>query len=597
MSLCRNLTVACGLFVSGSAVFAGAPDNPDDGKVAAALASADRLIEDAKYLVVDLAKEQKAWDDAVYPNIEVWLFGVNQTLPVGVDVIFDADVGRRMQSYIPIANRRAFLMNNLNAIDITTRPVPGKKNLYELGGVKEGYLRFTEEKPEPKYASMSLLQVELPADMADPQPKLNSLLEGGLDASARWSATSEQADKREKGFAKLKQNLLEAIKKRPEESAAAYELRRLTVEQQSDRITKFLINSAELKLDWICDPETKRFEGTSRLIGLPESDVAQGIAKIGTEKSLFAKVKPTESAVLTSRILLPLSEKNRADQAKFYQTWLAAWKEGIDDRKETSAEEKQARKDMADRVVKVLTDGLALGWIDSCGEMVASDGGLFTGVMGIRVKDSKDVISVLEVLPQVQAGWKVEMNVGTEVGVSLHKLDLKEKLPKSLKEYFGESGLMMVGTGEGVMWVAAGPNAESAIKSAINTAAAEGGEEVPSDPLTITMKMHPVLKFLNAVMKDEDIEIVRSLNQHQLLQRRADNKPEREDSERRVQRGALQNFNWQDPAIEALAAGNDEVEITIRKKDETLLGSFKVREGMMRATGKIVAKFCSEVLQ
>jgi len=597
MSVCRNLTVACGLLLAGSPAKAGAPTSPDDGKVVAALASADRVIEDVKYIVVDLNKDEKSWKDGVYPNLEVWLFGVDQKLPVGVDVIFDggSDAPWRMQSYIPMDDEkgRNFRQNNLNPIDISTKPVPGKKNLYKLGGVKDGFLRVTEQKPV--YASMSLLEVEVPANMPHPKEKLDTLLEGGLDVSARWMATSETADKRDKGFAKLKQNLLEAIKKRPEESAAAFELRRLTVEQQSDRITKLMTNSAELKVDWICDPETKRFEGNSRLIGLPNSDVAQTIAKIGSEKSRFAKVKPTDGAVMTGRILMPLSEKNRDNQTKFYQAWLAAWKEGIDDRKETSAEEKQARKDMAERVVKVLTDGLALGWIDTYGEMVSSDGGLFTAVMGIRVQDSKDVISVLEVLPKVQAGWKVELNIGEEQGVALHKLDLKEQLPSSLKEYFGDSGLMMVGTGDQVMWVAAGPGAETAIKSAINSAAAANGEEVPADPLTVTMKMHPVLKFLNAVMKDEDIEIVRSLNQHQLLQRREEAKPAREQG--RVNRGALKNFNWQDPAIEALAAGNDDVEITIRKNEEALLGHFKVQEGMMRATGKIVAKFCMEVLQ
>lgn len=608
MRICVLLTTLCSIFAGAAGVMAAeesketpaaaaAAADPDDGRILTSLKSANELLADVEYIVSDLAGEKSAWDQTIKANIEIWLFGVDPALPVGADVIFDPDAGRRMQLNIPIEDARDFRESNLNPIDITTRPVAGSKNqLFELGGLRTGFLRYVETKGQPTYAVISKLKSEVPPDMKSPQAKLEKVL-GDYDAAILWHAEAATKAQRAKGFDKLRENVLEAVKKRPDETAAAYELRRTAVEQQSMRLARLLTNTAELKAGWKTDGATKQFGGDSRIVGLPETPLAEDIAKIGSETSRFAKAPVSEKAVLKARILMPFNDQYRKEQAEVYQKWLAAWDEKIS-AKEGTADEKAARKELAERVVALLTESLDLGWIDGYGQVTPDDGGLYTGVMGLRLKDSSDVPSILEILPRIQPGWHVQLNASEVQGVKIHKLDLREKLPKSLQEFFGDSGLILIGTGEQTLWVAGGAQAEAELSAAI-TAAAGDGEAAAADPIQLTMRLQPILKFMHAFLQDRDIELVRSLNQSPLLKGGDPEaqKKSKEAGDKKVTREALKNFKWQETAIAALENSDDALEIHVHKDADALLGKLTVGEGVMRAIGKVSAKFANEMLK
>jgi hypothetical protein len=603
MSVSKSLRkLALGLPLAWPFASASAADPiPDDGRVVAGIASADELVNDLKFIVVDLAEEEKAWEESVFPNIDVFLFGVDKTLPFGADLIFDPKVGKQFNIHVPIEDKRAFIADNLNATDIRTRPVPGKPNLYRAGGedeVYDGYLRFVEVKGQPIYGTLTPSEAEVPASMPSPKTKLDALLKGH-DAAARWTASAATAEAREKGFATIKDNLLAAVEKRPSESKAAYDLRRMNVEQQADRLARLLTNSAELTASWTTDTKAKEFSGATRMVGMPGSLVAKDIAAIGTEASLFAKIPDAPAAVMTARILTPINEKYREEQTRLYQTWLTAWGESIDRKEGPTPDQKAARKQVAEHFVKTLIDGMSLGWIDAYVEMQPSSDELYTAIMGVRVHDSATVIPILETLPKVEAGWTSELNAFEEHGVQVHRLNLKAKLPSSLKQFFGETGDLLVGTGDHTVWIAGGPDAEARLKEAI---AATAGPEAPAptaDAVQLTMHMHHALKFFHALMQDDDIEIVRSLDQSRLLKnsKPTDRKTNRDESDRRVSRDALQNFKWQEKAIASLAAGDDSVNLRVYKEGEALLGALNVEEGVMRAIGSIIAKFTNEVLR
>jgi hypothetical protein len=433
--------------------------------------------------------------------------------------------------------------------------------------------------------------------MPSPKGKLDAALEGGYGAALSWHATAETRDKRIAGFDKLKQNLLEAVKKRPTETNAAYELRRLAVEQQADRFARLLTNTAELKAGWITDAAKNQYSGHSTMTGLPDSLLARDIAAIGTEKSKFAKVPDPEKSALIGRILMPVNEQVQADQKNLYEKWLTVWKERIDERKEASAESKTARKEMADHVQKMLISGLGIGWVDAFVEMTPSGSDFYTGVAGVRVADSAEILPILELLPKITDGWKVELNTGEESGTKLHRLDLKAKLPSSLKDAFGDSGLVIVGTGPQTLWISSGPDAEAKLKAALAAASGDGAETAV-DPVSMKMQLRPVLKFLTAFFKDEDIEIVQSLNQSRMAASEdRSSRNNKDEADRRVSRDALKNFKWQDAAVEALAGGDDGFTLVIKKEDTALVGDINAETGVARAVGKIVAKFMSEVLK
>ncbi len=587
-----SLSVALGLVCSAPSAQAGESDD----RVVAYLASADELIADAKHIIVDLAGEQKAWESSVLPNIEIWLFGVNPAKPVGLDILFDADKGRVVEFHVPIENRKEFLNSNLGDVGVVTKQDRKNRDLYELSQVLEGWLLFTKAEDGQEYGSIVTNKTNLPTK--SPTGKWDVFKKAGHEAGIRWSALEETKSEREKGFAKMLSEVTSNIKKRPDESAAQFELRKLTVEQNANRLTRMLSNTAELMAGWSTDAQAKKYGGSSTMTGLPGSDVAKNIEAIGTVPSKFAAVATPDSSAMSARVMLPLAAVYQEEQAKMYATSLTTLQERIDGKQDLSADEKAARKQVAEKVNQIATDSLKLGWLDVYAELVPS-GALYNGVVGVRVQDSAVARQIVELLPKAQQGWTVKADAAEEAGAKIHVIDMKAKLPSTLKTYFGDNGEAYVATGEQTVWVAVGPEGMARLQAVLKASA--GASDANATPLKVVMHVHPALQIGKSLTEDRDIELFRTLKEGSLLkgpqQDSDESKKGRKDEDRKVNRNALQNFKWHDTALKALEGGNDVVTLEVTKKGDALLGELKAEEGVMRAIGKVIAKFAVEMLQ
>ena len=569
----------------------------DDDRVVAFLTSADELIADAKHIVVDLAGEEKAWTNSVLPNIEIWLFGVNPEKNVGIDVLFDPDTGRVIEFHVPIANRREFLNSNLGDVGVVTKQDRKNKDLYELSEVLEGWLLFTKSTEGQEYGSIVTNKSNLPTK--SPVTKWELFKKAGYEAGLRWSALEATKAQRDKGFDKMLSEVTSNLKKRPDESQAQFDLRKLTVEQNANRLARMLSNTSELMAGWSTDAKARKYGGSSTMTGLPGSDVEKNIKSIGTVPSKFAGVTTPENSAMSARVMLPLAEVYQQEQAKTYSTSLAALKERIDGKEDISAEEKKARKELSEKAVQIASDSLKLGWLDVYAELIPSGSSLYTGVVGVRIQDSAVAKEIVELLPSAQKGWTVKTDVAEESGAKIHVIDMKAKLPNTLKTYFGDAGEAYVATGDQTVWIATGPDAMGRLKSAMQAAAVEA--KANDTPLKVVMHVHPALQIGKSLTEDRDIELFRTLKEGSLLkgpqQDNNDKKGAKKDEERRVNRNALQNFKWHDTALKALEGGKDVVTLEITKDGDALKGQLNCEEGVMRAIGKVVAKFAVEMLQ
>ncbi|HVJ66426.1 MAG TPA: hypothetical protein VM510_00505 [Caulifigura sp.] len=588
-----SLSVALGLIGSVPAARAGETDD----RVVTYLISADELIADAKHIVVDLAGEQKAWENSVLPNLEIWLFGVNREKPVGLDVLFDADKGRVLEFHVPIANRKEFLNNNLGDVGVVSKQDRKNRDLYELSEVIEGWLLFTKAADGQEYGSIVTNKANLPTK--SPVTKWDLFKKAGYEAGLRWSALEATKAQRDKGFDKMLSELTSNLKKRPEETQAQFDLRKLTVEQNANRLSRMLSNSAELMAGWNTDAKARKYSGSSTMTGLPGTDVEKNIKAIGTVHSKFATVATPDNSAMSARVMLPLAEVYQTEQAKTYETSLTALKERIDKKEDVSADEKTARKQLSEKVVKLATDSLKLGWLDVYAELVPSQGSLYTGISAVRVQDSAVATEIVNLLPKAQAGWTVKTDVAEEAGAKIHLVDMKAKLPETFKTYFGTAGEAYVATGDQTVWVATGPEAMTRLKAAL--AAAGGKGEAVNTPLKLVMHVHPALQIGKSLTEDRDIELFRTLKEGSLMkgpsQETSDKKGAKKDEERRVSRNALQNFKWHDTALKALEGGKDMVTLEITKKGDALTSEMNAEEGVMKAVGKVIAKFAVEMLQ
>lgn len=593
-----SLSAVLGLLFA--APLANAADNDD--RVVTYLQSADELIADLKHIVVDLGGEENAWNKSVLPNIDIWLFGVDQARQVGVDVLFGGETGRMVEFHVPIKptpkGRKDFLVDNLGNVGIDARVDPKNRDLYKLTSVLEGWLLFTKTDGKD-YGSIVTSQANLPKH--NPALRYDVFKKAGYDAGVRWVALAATKAQRDQDFAKLLSEVTSNIKKRPDETASQFELRKLTVELNTTRLTRLLSNTAELMAGWKTDTSAKKYTGSSRMVGLPGSTVEQNISLMGTEPSKFAKVTTAENAAMSARIMLPLAEIYQTEQAKMYAASIDALRDRIDRKEDLTAEEKTTRKELAEKIIKIASESLSLGWVDVYAELVPSPGSLFTGLSAVRIKDSSIATSIVEMLPRAQKGWTVKMDAAEESGVKIHLVDMKGKLPSTLKTHFGENGEAYVAAGEQTVWIAVGPDALPRLRAAIQASLSSGGTAAENKPVQVAMHLHPALQIGKSLMEDKDIEIFRTLNQGTMLKSKdsggALGKKDKPDEERRVNRNALQNFKWQETALKALEGGQDSVTFEVTKDGSALLGEMKVEESVMRAAGRIIAKFTVEMLQ
>jgi hypothetical protein len=587
------LSLAAALGLAFTTSVARADENDD--RVVSYLASPDELIADVKHIVVDLANEKKAWEDVVLPNLEIWLFGVERSKPVGLDILFDPQVGRALEFHVPINNRKTFLNSNLGDVGVVTRQDRKNRDLYELSDVLEGWLLFTKSPDGQEYGSIVTNKANLPTK--SPTGKFEIFKKAGYEAGLRWVALEATRSERDKGFNKMLSEVTSTIKKRPDETAAQFELRKLTVEQNANRLARLLSNTSELMAGWSTDVKNKKYGGSSTMTGLPGTNVEKNIQSIGTVPSKFATVKTPEDSAMSARVMLPLAEVYQTESARFYEASLKALKERIDGKEDITAEEKAARKNLAEKLNKLLTESLKLGWLDVYAELVAS-GPLYNGVLGVRVQDSATAREIVELLPQSQKDWAIKLDAAEESGTKIHLVDMKGKLPATLRTYFGEAGEGYLATGEQTVWLAAGPEALERLKAAIKAAAAEGNAD--NSPVKVVMHVQPALQIGKSLTEDRDIELFRTIKEGSILKGRqgAEEKPgKKKDEERRVNRDALANFKWHDTAIQALEGGKDVVTLEVKKDGNALLGELKAEEGVMTAIGKVIAKFAVEMLQ
>ncbi|QDU40831.1 hypothetical protein Mal4_51930 [Maioricimonas rarisocia] len=583
--------------VAFHAVSARADDPAKPARIVTMLSSADRLIADLNFIVVDLAKESQQWENNIFPNIDIFLIGVDTQLPVGFDVLFDADTGIRYQPQIPVTDMKSFIQDNLEPIGI--EPKRRGRGYWELeGNVFPGWMRELDG-----YASIAKVEGDVPKDMVTPRVGFEPMQAQKYVVGAHLSEESAPLADRERQFAKYKENMLAGATKRPDESREVYALRRQGLENRLEFFERVFIQSSEILGGWSTTLTSEsNADGHANVTVMPVADtlLAQFVSAVGETPSHFAAVPVADDPVLNFRVMLPLMEGSKERLSSTYELARPVIHQQIDEDEEVKPEEKEPRKQIADILLDMVTAGLQLPAVDGFTQ-ITRDGDLHTFVAGIRSADGTAVEKVIELVPQARAGWKSETNIETVGEVSIHRVTLKEGYPKALVEFFGDGGELYVGASKDAVWLAAGANSLEAMKTAIEQRE-QGGESAEATPSFLTIEMHaqPLLKVAHQAAEEEDFSLLQFVQISGLAdQAESQSSGTTEDGEeRRSTRDALKDFEWQETAIRALQGEgmSDRIEIDFRRKKTEIFGTLDVHNGMLRAAGKLIAKFAKENL-
>jgi len=568
----------------------------DPPRAVVVVSSADALIADLEHVVADLAGKKKDWEDNVFPNIDIFLIGVDKSQPIRYDQIMAAQGGRREQLIVPISDLKDFIKNNLDPIGIVVKKDKKDKDLYSLADVYDGWMRYKHN-----YAFFAVKDhpEDVAAGIEAPGAAHKHLLEQGFDVAAELDNSKTTAEARRAAIAVFRDNTLAGIQKRPDETNEAFALRKLNSEQSLETMERLFVESSLATIGLTVDADKNLGTGKLVLKAEPNTDLAALLKLQGEKASRFAGVAEPSDPVLKGRLNYALDATAQRQFGELYKLMGPAIDQRIDKTENITDEQKAARKELAGVLIGMLTSSLDLARWDGFVQVIPQSSGKHTGIIGMSAKDGAPLTKALEVLPKAFGGYTVELKTGTAGDVEIHKVTITEKYPKAFQDFFG-SNEVYVGTGPDTVWVSLGEGAVEALNTAV--AAAAKAPEGKADPTIAGMDIDllPVLKLMGQLRKDGDFDLMATLKSRGVLQEAPEeDKKEEEGAEEKPGSETakmLQNFEWRDAAIQALDSKADRLHLDIQRVDDHLEGTTTIESGILKAIGDIIAKFARENL-
>ncbi len=476
--------ISLALFVIGFSVAspARAQDQP---RIKGLLASPQAVLDDLEFLVVDLAKEKKQWQQNVLPSIEIFLLGVDYNKPLRWDILVNNDgpdekSGYRFQPSIPLdrggKGLRTFIKENLVPIGI--EPRLKKRGYYQLtGDVFEGWMRIVDKKRKD-YACIAAKDHadDIPADMPYPGDSHKELLSAGYDVALDLVNTADQTELRKSQADDLLNFFMKNVKRKPKESQATFDLRSLSQRHTFEQLHRIYVEAERFTIGWVTNESEPQGEAEFELRALPDTGLQKYLESMGTQPSRFAALEMPEDPVLGLRLNLPFDDFRREQLDAWYPVARAAAQGGIDTSERFTDSERGPAKQATDLLFDMLSAGNPLGRLDLFADITVADTGKHALVVGVVVADGKAADEIVKLLPQVREGWKVEMETDTVGDTAIHKIDVSAKLPKAMLTFFGESGLAYVATSPTTVWIAGGDGSLELLKASI-TAVGNGASE------------------------------------------------------------------------------------------------------------------------
>ncbi|MBX3436955.1 MAG: hypothetical protein KF861_05660 [Planctomycetaceae bacterium] len=599
------------LLVGGFAIATSAiADDPPRIKVL--LSSPQGLIDDIQYLVVDLAQEKKQWDDNIRPSIEIFLLGVDYNKPLRWDLLVNNEganqkSGYRYQPSIPInrdgAELRTFIKDNLNPIGINERQ--RKRDYYMLtGDVFEGWMRIVD-KTKKDYACIAAKGYEgdIPENMPHPSQSHAELLKQGYDIALDLSNSPEFNDLRKSQADSLLAFMMKDVAPKANESAAAFELRKLSQQQKYEQLHRVYVEGEHLTVGLRTSREKRQTVAEFDLRALPETPLAEYVQTMGAEPSRFDVLEMPEDPVVGMRVNFPFDDFRRAQLTQWYPAALKAAQGSIETSDRFKANEKGPAKEVAQRFFDMLIAGDPLGKLDLFTDVRVGANGKHVFVSGVVAHNGKAADEIVKLLPQVQEGWKVQMDQETVGGTAIHYVDVSANVPQSINDFFGPSGKVYVATNANTVWVAGGDNSLDLLKEAIDKVGAadqqrELGVQVVSavaDNAPVTffdLKLHaaPLINFSSAFGKETGLSLTKSITikppggaAGASGQGRTNLQPIDPEEMREIVRKALIDID-------------DRVTGVISRTGDNVAGRMTLDAGILRAVGKIAAKIAKDNL-
>lgn len=592
MRIVRKIAlVLCGMLglVGGVAVAQQAPP-AHATQLHAALNSTNELMADLKFLC-ELAGPQgvKGWK-LLEPFLEETFAGTDPARPVVVDVLFNAN-GSDIRAHFPLLVDPKKPLGTKFLTNLAGIGIPNKRltaGFYQLGGGAEpmkgaafnGFLRLLN--PPITYASIATDRNLVPANLPDPTrgavvaALLAKKYDVGLMMKNPKQAEADQKARRA-DFQKAKENLLAGLKKKPEDTPEAFAVQKALLEHNLGELERFIAESDELTLGWITDAPKKDARLDLELAAIPGSALDASAKLLGQKPGMFSSVPRSPDAILSGRLHFPLDEFRQSSLVSSMPLYRAAADADIAASTTKSAEQKEAMKlasklffDMVDAEVKV-------GVIDALIEMSQANGEKSNLVFGIKAKDGQALKAILELIPKMNADYKLQLDVETAGDYAIHSIQIPEN-HEDFEMIFGKGAPVFVATGPNAWWVAVGAKSKDQLKQALG-AAGQGNAALANNFLTLFGRVGPWVEYIDT-------------RRTRLDALPSDVKLTEADLKDRKDRAALRKV-----ALDTFKSGKGTFETKLDAKDGKVTGTTRFDDGILHFIGSAISDFSNKTLK
>lgn len=510
------------------------------------------MIADLKYLVLDLADDKKGWSN-LDELIPTFLEGIDQERPIRIDILLGENQQERYRLILPISDLGKF-RDNLEVFEISSKKQ--RKGPYKLGNLFEGFMQYLK-KLQYVIISEKLDEVD---SIEDPLKRVQELIQAKYDFSALITNAKDGVDLRKKSMTKTREQLQAAIKKKPEETRNAFELRKLAFTHQMDEAERLFAEAQKLVIGWTTDAPQNEGRLVFNLKAIEGTSLEESIKQFATKPSYFANVPVKQDGILNGRITHPLDEMRKANFTAFYNLLLPSLKERIDNNKDFTDKQKAAGKKLSELIIQMLDDGKESALVDGFIDTNATADGKYTLLGGIRSADGAKLKEAVEVLPELMKGQTVELDVVNEDNLKIHKINIRDDYKAGFFELFGEGEALYVGSTPEALWMAAGPDATQRIKDAAQKVTEPAPTEISPNVIELNVKTLPWLKLINKI------------------------------------RGEKGKADIREMLLKSLTNKDDTFTFVMKREGDVIDGKAKLDKGILKFIGNVIAKFSKETL-
>lgn len=546
---------------------------PQDARITISHPGFGSLKADLKSVIdLTLPAEQTQWEN-IEGYIDTFAIGIDDSRPVYVSAITGIKPNTIL-IWIPLTSKQQLFKEfreNLESLGYEVTRDAKDVTLFMLNqDAESGWIRvfsaeryaalvLTSEKTALPGLKELILKAVLPTDK----------VEGNMSAELlNTDVTAPAQAHRKEAFGEVRRVSMEAIQKRPSESATEFDLRKLAVKQQMDEGERVLGEIARGYLSFVMDKKTPGAPSASLKLAanaIPGTSLAAAIDQINSQPDAFAGLKKFEGSALSGRLNHPVDPMRQANFLAFLALTEKDMAERLKASTERTEEEKTTSLKVTTGILDVIRSSINAGWMNGFVESVPDGKGDFTSVAAFSAPAAGNLTKVLPELANAGKGNLVQMNVDKQGDVAIHRIQLAEGYIDVVDRVFGAKKDLFVGVGPAHVWLASGLGGVEKLKETI---AGLGAPQTTNHPVHLEVNCLPwVQRFEEAAKKDA---------------------PGKTPEEQEVQR------EWARRRARAIASfqnGGDRIVLDFYVDKGEITGDLTLEHGLLRFAGKLMSAF------